>query len=362
MIKNPSNLRLILIFSLAVTAAMPSPVKARNSSFLVSDCFGRRVTVPEKINRIVCLYAFSGHVAVMLGKGEQIVAVSNGLKRDTLLHKICPSILDAVVPKYKGAINIEELVKTSPDLAFISGDIGRNKGETAKLDAFNIPYLVVDYHSIQGQQFAIDMIAKALHVPERGTRYLDYYNRCLDRVHQHIRDIPPDSRIRIFHSVLEPTRTDPKQCLTTEWINRSGGVSVSAAQPLQFLDGKSYAAMEQILLWNPDVILVNEPSSRSFILKDIRWSAMAAVKNKKVFQMPIGISRWGHPGSIETPLAILWTAATLYPDRFGHLDMRAEIRTYYQRFFAIDLKDKKLDQILSGSKMRKRKNPPNRKP
>lgn len=344
-----------LLFCMTVFAPAASLANAENNPRCVKDCFGRQVEVPAEVNGIVCLYAFSGHVAVMLGKGEKIVAVSNGLKRDTLLHKICPSILNAAVPKYKGAINIEELVKTKPDLAFISGDIARNQGETEKLDRFGIPYLVVDYHSIEGQQFAIDMIARALNVPDRGARYLDYYNRCIDRVDQRIRNVPPDKRIRIFHSVLEPTRTDPKQCLTTDWIEKAGAVSVSASHPLQLLDGKSYAAMEQILLWNPDVILVNEPSSLSFILEDIRWSAMAAVKNKKVFQMPIGISRWGHPGSIETPLAILWTARTIYPDRFSDMDMKKEIQSYYQRFFKIKLKDKKMDQILSGSNMRKKK-------
>ena len=40
--------------------------------------------------------------------------------------------------------------------------------EAEKLDRFNIPYLIVDYSTIEKQQFAIAMIANALGVPERG--------------------------------------------------------------------------------------------------------------------------------------------------------------------------------------------------
>jgi iron complex transport system substrate-binding protein len=346
---------LFVLFS-SVISFLSCPVyAAEKNTRIVEDCSGRKVKVPADVKRIVCLFSFSGHAAVMLGRGKDIVAVSNGLKRDTLLHHICPSILEAAVPKYKGAINIEELLKSKPDIAFISGDIGRNAGEAEKLDRFKIPYLIVDYSTIEKQQFAISMIAEALGVPERGDAYLDYYNQCIDLVQKRTKDILPDKKIRILHSVLEPTRTDPKQSLTTDWIRKANAISVSAERDLQLVDGEFYAGMEQILLWNPDMILVNEPSAHKFILKDVRWSAMKAVKNKKVFQMPIGISRWGHPGSIETPLAILWAAKTLYPDLFKDINISTETRKYYKRFFDYELSDKLLEQILSGTKMRRKK-------
>jgi len=72
--------------------------------------------------------------------------------------------------------------------------------------------------------------------------------------------------------------------------------------------------------------------------------------------MPIGISRWGHPGSLEIPLAILWTAKTVYPDRFPDLDIAAETRAFYQKFFSYDLSDEMLGMMLSGRSMRLPKN------
>jgi len=344
----------ILIFSVIFILSCPVYAAGKNTR-IVKDCYGRKVEIPAKVKKIVCLFSFSGHAVVLLGRGKDIVAVSNGITRDTLLLTICPSLLNAAVPKYKGAINIEELVKSKPDLAFISGDIGRNAGEAEKLNRFKIPYLIVDYCTIENQQFAIAMFAEALGIPERGDAYLDYYNQCIDLVQNRTKNIPTDKKVRIFHSVLEPTRTDPKQSLTTDWIKKANAISVSAERDLQFVDGEFYAGMEQILLWNPEMILVNEPSAHRLILKDVRWSAMKAVKNKKVFQMPIGISRWGHPGSIETPLAILWAAKTIYPDLFKDINIRAETKQYYKRFFDFELSDELLEQILDGTKMRKKK-------
>jgi iron complex transport system substrate-binding protein len=40
------------------------------------------------------------------------------------------------------------------------------------------------------------------------------------------------------------------------------------------------------------------------------------VQKGEVYQIPIGITRWGHPSSFETPLAILWLMKLLYPGSF----------------------------------------------
>ena len=106
------------------------------------------------------------------------------------------------------------------------------------------------------------------------------------------------------------------------------------------------------MLWDPGVILVNEPGVDNYILTNKQWSPLQAVKNKQVYQLPNGVSRWGHTSSPETPLVILWTAKTLYPDLFADLDLVAETKYFYQEFFGIQLSDTEADQILYGGGMR----------
>ena len=71
--------------------------------------------------------------------------------------------------------------------------------------------------------------------------------------------------------------------------------------------------------------------------------------------MPIAISRWGHPGSIETPLAILWTAKKIHPSLFHEINMERETKNYYKKFFNFELSDQKVKAILDGKLIRKPK-------
>ena len=86
------------------------------------------------------------------------------------------------------------------------------------------------------------------------------------------------------------------------------------------------------------------------------WRPLQAVKNKRVLALPNGISRWGHFSSLETPLAVMWTAQTLYPDKFTDIDMVAETKYFYKEFFRMDLTDETVQKILSGEGMRVSKN------
>lgn len=324
----------------------------KQGAVTVTDFIGRQVAVPDKVERIGCLYAFSGHVVAMLGRGDDIVAVVEGLKRDVIMRELCPGIGDALVPASSGAVNLEELIKARPDLVFIRSETAANEGERAKLDKSGIPYMVIDYRSMKEQMFIVEMIGQAVGEKERALKYNEYYQSCIDRVQERVKDIPLNERVRVYHSVNEATRTDAKDTLPADWTQAAGAINVSVNDELKFLEDKYFAGLEQILLWDPDVIIVNEAGVADYIMTNTQWSSLSAVKNNKVYQMPIGISRWGHPGSLETPLAILWTAKTLYPDLFSDIDLVAETKYFYREIFNYPISDQLVDQVLSGKGMR----------
>ena len=351
---------LLLIVSIIVAgcsggyqSAFRPPVGAKKAETItVRDCAGRIVEVPVKVERIGCLYAFCGHVVAMLGKGENIVAVVEGLKRDKLLTEMLPNIKEAAVPSTGGAVNLEELINADPDVVFIRGETARSEGEMEKLAKSGIPYLVVDYRNIKEQQYAIDLIGQATGAREKAQRYNEYYRRCIERVQKDLEAVPANKRVRVYHSVNEATRTDARDTLPADWMQVAGANNVSVNQDLKLIEDKYFAGLEQIILWDPAVILVNEAGVADYILNSRQWSSLSAVKNRKVYQMPNGISRWGHPGSLETPMAILWTAKTLYPDLFSGLNMVSETKFFYKEFYNYDLPEEVVLQILSGKGMR----------
>ncbi|MEN6325895.1 MAG: ABC transporter substrate-binding protein [Syntrophomonas sp.] len=345
-----------LIISLAFASACSREKKAETPSpaatITVIDCIGREVKIPTQVNRVACLCPESGYALAMLGQGDKIVAVVDGLQRDVILTDLYPHIKNAPLPKVSGAINIEELVKTNPDVVFVKADTFKNDGEMAKLNKINIPFLAIEFNNIKEQQYAIAMIGKTVGMSEKAEKYNKYYQDRIELVQRQVADIPQEQRVRVYHSINEATRTDIQGSLSSEWLKATGAINVALTGELKSLEGKYFASLEQILLWNPDVILVNNMEVVDYILNNKQWTPLEAVKNKRVLQLPSGISRWGHPSSPETPLAIMWTAKNIYPDKFVDLDMAAETKYFYKEFFGLELSDEVINRILFEGGMR----------
>lgn len=339
-------LLLLLLIGLTGCNASGAP-QAAVPTFQVEDSQGRMVDVPEEIDSIATLFAVSGHITAMLGQGEKITAISNGLRRDQLLLDIYPSIEEAVIPKVSGSINIEEVLNADPDIIFIDNEIATFEKETDKFDKLGIPYFIVDFDTMEEEMFLVQQMGKVLQEEEEANRYIEYYQSCIDRVRTIAETIPEEERVRVYHSVNEATRTDAPDTLPADWLQVTGVINVSLDDPLEFADNKYFASLEQIMLWNPQVILVNEKGVDEYIRTKDQWQSLDAVIHDRVYLMPLGISRWGHPTSIETPLAILWTAKTLYPDYFKEIDLKEEARFFYKEFFEQDYPDEVLDQILN---------------
>ncbi|MFZ5968337.1 MAG: ABC transporter substrate-binding protein [Bacillota bacterium] len=355
---------LIVLFLLQGCAAKPTnePQKQaagnmQNTDFPITvvDYFDREVVISKPVERIACGYAYTGHVVTMLGRGEDIVAVVGGLQRDKVLTALYPHVKDLPVPFGTGAINIEELLASKPDIVFLKTDTALNESEVAKLDKLNIPYVVIDFYSIEEQIESISIIGQVLGAEEKAQQYISYYLKTIEDTKNIADSIPSEERISLYHSVNEAVRTDLKNSLPADWIKITGGINVSIEGDLKISGDKSFAALEQIYLWDPDIIIANEAGVPEYILGNEQWAALRAVKEKKVYQIPNGISRWGHPGSLETPLAILWTAKLLYPKYFEHINMETETKAYYKNFFNMELSDQQVREILSGKGMREAK-------
>lgn len=344
-----------LLSALFVSGCSHSPVSDvdhKQKTVTITDCVGREVAIPANPQRIACLCPETGHALAMYGQGGKIVAAVGGMQRDLMLVQMYPHIKDVPVPKTSGVINIEELILCKPDLVFIKGDTIFNEAEMDKLNKAKIPVLGVNFSNMEEQQYAMKMIAETVGAQGEAQKYIDFYKRCIDLVQDRVREIPDDQRVSIYHSVSEATRTDARDTLPADWTRAAGVNNVSVNQELKLVEGNHFASLEQILLWDPAYILVNDPNVVAYIMNHEQWRPLQAVKNKRVLALPNGISRWGHFSSLETPLAVLWTAKTVYPDKFADIDMADETRSFYKEFFDWELSDADVDKILSGVGMR----------
>ena len=344
---------LLLALLLLLSGCRKAPEPAAQTGVKVTDCAGRTVTVPGQVDRVACLYAYTGHVAVLLGVEDRIVAVVNGLKRDQLMQRKVENLDDLPCPYNSGSVNIEELAAAKPDLVLLRVENLADAGEQEKLDGMGIPYVVVDYVTMEDQLYSIEMMGKALGRADRALAYTAWYRDTVAMVRERLSAVPEADRVRVYHSVNEVVRTDIPDTLSYEVLAAAGCRNVVTSAAELRLDGnKGMTTVEQIYVWDPDAVLVTEPDAAVYFNTNEKFAGLRAVREGRVYQLPVGISRWAHPGSLESPLAVLYIARLLYPDRFADIDMRAELFSCYERFFDITLTDEDMDLIFSGQGMR----------
>lgn len=319
---------------------------------VVTDSVGRQVEIPKDWDAIATLDPFAGQCVILYGHGDKMPATIGGVKRDLLLQEMEPALANASVVKESGAMNAEAVMSMGIDLIFLKSDMYTNDGERQKLDNVGVPYIVIDYRTIEEQKETFLLIGKALGEEEEAQKMVDYYEKAIERAQKVVASVPEDQRPKLYHAVNEALRTDVAGSLEAEWIGITGVHNVSLEDDLFLNEGKTYTNLEQIYTWDPDLIICNESGIDDFILSEPKWQGLRAVKVKQVYQVPIGVSRWGHPSSTETPLGILWLTKLLYPEAFKELDLKEELTEYYQTFYDYTLSEDMYEKIISGDGIR----------
>lgn len=322
----------------------------------IVDSIGREVIIPVNPQRVACLYTNTGHIMTMLGAGDKIVAVSNGLKRDKLLHVIQPSIADAKLVKLGGDVNVEELLKLEIDLILIPSDMYQDNAFIKQLNKYKIPIIVTKFESISDQQELVTLLGNVFNAEDEAVLYNKLYDDIITQVTTTLQNVKQEEQPLVYHSLNEATNTVSKDSLPAEWMKISKGIEVSIQDDLMKNEEKFFASIEQIVSWNPEYIFCNEDGVDEYIMEKDQWSMIDAVRSNRVYIMPTGISRWGHTTSIETPLAILWTAKVLYPEICKNIDLEAYTNQFYSELFEYELSKEEYDSIIAGRGMRLEKN------
>lgn len=350
---------LLLVLVLLVSACssignqLTDSAQAGENQRIVTDCLGRTVAVPKEIDRVAAIFSPAAHIICMLGDSEKIQSVSEGNMRDRLLLNLYPAVADARTPKGGGAFNVEELYREPlPDIIFCD-PATVNDGDTMKqLEKFKVPVVAIDFQTITDQKTAIMLIGTIMGREEKAARYCAYLDETQKLITGRIEAAGKSDTITLYHAVNELLRGDTEKSLSADIIDRMGIAQLGVKAMPGLNDAKNYISLETLFADDPQYIIVNGADVYDYILQNERLHVLQAYQNNHVYNLPVGISRWGQPYSLETPLFMLWLGKTVYPELFEDVDMKQEMKTYYQTFFDADLSDDILNQILEGRDLR----------
>lgn len=317
----------------------------------VTDSLGRAVEVPAEPQHIAIMDSFSSELAVMIGAGPQVCGMPAGVSSDCILQMIYPELATAPVALSGNAVNIESLMQLGCDVALVKSTMASD--ELAKLDNMGIPYVVVDYTTFTEQMDAIRLVGQVCgtNAAARAEALAARYEVIAAEVSARVAKVDERDRVRVYHSINDALLTDSATSLGADWITLAGCVDVSAGEAAT--SGTDYnAVLEQVYAWDPDLVICNVAQTAALMREDAKWAGLRAVDLGKVRNIPIGATRWGQRGSVETALAMVWLGCEAYPELFSGLDLKQLTVEYYRDCLGVEVDDALYEQILSGEGIR----------
>ncbi len=335
--------------SVASLAALAAASTAAMQQHTITDQRGKTFTFSEPAHRVVTIaIPLTWTFMTVDGSDSRIVganAVSISQMRDGIASKIFPHIATTSTAVTRGGTftpNVEAMLALKPDAVFQWADRGDALYEV--LDRAGLRALGVKNTSSESDIEAwIRMCGVAAGKEARADsiiRWMQSGNRRFDSL---TTGIPLSERPRVL-ALTEYSKTispnGPTSYLGTI-VNRAGGRNAAT------VDGN--VGIEQVLAWNPDVILLThfEAKTPSDLIADPRWAQTNAAKHRRVYKLPFGVTRWGGYGP-ESPLLLSWLADVLQPNRLN-LPLRDEMRVAYRQLFQYSVSDDDLDRILQLS-------------
>ena len=107
--------------------------------------------------------------------------------------------------------------------------------------------------------------------------------------------------------------------------------------------------MEQILLWNPDVILFAPGSIYGDVANRAEWQSITAIQNGTYYEVPFGPYNWmGFPPSVQRYLGMMWLSQLLYPEA-AQYDLYEAVKEYYSLFYHCDLTVEQYSGLVQNS-------------
>jgi iron complex transport system substrate-binding protein len=321
----------------AATVAPTTPAATRT----IQDMQGRSVQIPTTVNRVATNYPIVTQFMHMLGAPDKMAAVVE--RADiTFFTKLYPRLPQIPIAFTSAGTNMETLLSTKPDVVI---SLVTRDDVIAAMTSAGLPVVVLSSFANPDElKRGVSILADVLGPAETqvSQHFAQTYDANVQRVTAITRAIPIEQRPRAFFETGTALGTEAKGTITESWMDTAGAVNVAAAAGVPNFPT---VTLEQLIGWNPDVIVCRDPSVSRTIQADPQWQTINAVKNNRVVINPWGLASWA-TRTAEEALQVLWAPTIFHPDQFADMDMRQQTKAFYADFHRYQLSDADLDAIL----------------
>jgi iron complex transport system substrate-binding protein len=341
------------IYGLIVFLILLSCLAFRAGAGVIVDMKGRSVAVPEKICKVYC--ASLPETNIIYALDPSLLAGWNVPPADKDKRFLNKKALNLpVLGGWFGqgrTANFEALLKADPDLVFLSqwgvGDVSAKSEQVLK--KLGKPMVYIRVFELDDYPATFRFLGKLLGMEKRAAKLAVYAEETLDGVKKSVGSIPDRNKVAVYYAEgPDGLSTECTRSWHTELINLAGGRNVHTCTLKNSNDhNMEKVTMEQVLIYNPEVILVREPVFFSRIFVDPRWKNIKAVRNGRVYLTPKALFSWfDRPPSFMRLLGLKWLTHLLYPDRY-RIDMARETKYFYRLFLDVGLSVGEAGRIMN---------------
>jgi iron complex transport system substrate-binding protein len=328
------------------TAALLAPRAAIAAT--VRDGAGRDVTVPRKVRRV---FPAGPPAAILLySLAPDLLLGWPRANRGPELEFLMPDVgRRPEVGRLTGrgnTANLEAVLSLKPDLILDAGSVTetyvslaeRVQGQTG------IPYALLNGrfdHIPQSCRLLGRLVGRVREAEERAA----YAEDTMKAVTGRTLKVPEAKRPRVYYARgPRGLETGLGGSINVETIEFIGARNVAGGQR----GGLANVSIEQVLVWDPDVIVTIDQDFARDVKSDPRWTSVAAVKTGRVHLSPKLPFGWvDFPPSVNRLIGLWWLGKVLYPDLFPE-DLHERTRDFYALFYHVTLTDEQIGRVLAG--------------
>lgn len=322
----------------------------------ITDMAGRKVEVPTSVDQVYSTSA-TGSVFLYTLAPEKLAGWNDVLNEKEKKY-VAPEYLNLPnLGRWKGTSptgSIEDLLKAHPDIIISVGDVSPDYIGDAEIiqKQTGIPVIMID-GSMQNTAEAYRFLGGLIGESERAKELADYCDKTLNEVSANLQSLLDEGKTQVYYAEgTAGLETEISGTVNSEAFDLAGAKNV--AIPVTAGVRRMQVSIEQILVWDPDVIVISTDGSSNHavyekILHDSAWSNIRAVKNGEVYEVPCGPYDWiNRPPSVVRFIGVKWLSGLLYPDVIT-TDIRQDISEFYSLFFNHKISDMEINALLATS-------------
>ena len=338
-----SRIRRLLVGTLVVACIAGVGTTLAAHEIEVVDQTERTVRIDQPVERLVSVYGPGTFTVYALGAADPLVMAwyvgVKGIEQasDAML-RFEPRLAEILA---FGDPNVEEVVARGAQLVLVDGS--RHGAFADQMTDLGIPVLryLVETPDELIESVLLTGEALGAEALERATLFVEDYDRIVTAVAADMSELDPEERVRVLFLGTDPLLVASGEMYQTFLIEAAGGASVSS----ELTGYWNEVNLEQILLWNPDVIVIPPygPIQPSDLLENPDWASIGAVRDGRVHRMPRVIAPMDTPVP-ESLLGVAWMASLFYPERSA-VDLAAEVERFYSVYYEYPLTEAELEYL-----------------